>query len=339
MADAGPLMRTGLFAFFENPHDDATRALHEQTALVCEAEKLGMDEVWVSEHHFNDYSVSGAILTLMGYLFGKTERIHIGSAAVLLPYRSPLLVAEALAVMERLNPGRVQFGMAKGAFPMDDAHFCSDPVRNREALYEAALLVQRLFNEESVSFSGEYFSLEGARIVPIPSENIPSYIATFGSEESIRFAAERGFDLMMGQTATLEQIAAASSLYERISGRRPDLVVLRLCSIGASGERARAMALDSAHRFSARMRNVKAGRRAFEAGSFEQTRSVLFDAHPMAECGIVGTPHECRVLLRALREAGATSVAIRPVGNSLEENKQMLRAFAGIAKASVGQND
>jgi alkanesulfonate monooxygenase SsuD/methylene tetrahydromethanopterin reductase-like flavin-dependent oxidoreductase (luciferase family) len=326
-------MRTGLFAFFENPYDDATRALQEQTALACEAERLGMDEVWVSEHHFNDYSVSGPILALMAYLCGKTERIRIGSAAVLLPYRSPLLVAEALAVMERLNPGRILFGMAKGAFPMDDAHFRSDPVRNREALYEAALLIERLLNEETVSYEGEYFSLEGARVVPAPSGKIPSYIATFGSEESIRFAAVHGFDLMMGQTATPEQIAAASTLYERISGRRPDLVVLRLCSIDASGEKARQRALESAHRFSERMRNVKAGRHAFEAGSFEKTRAELFDAHPMAECGIVGTPQACRELLATLQEAGATSIAIRPVGNSLEENREILRAFAGIAKA------
>jgi alkanesulfonate monooxygenase SsuD/methylene tetrahydromethanopterin reductase-like flavin-dependent oxidoreductase (luciferase family) len=326
-------MRTGLFAFFENLYDDATRALQEQTALVCEAERLGMDEVWVSEHHFNDYSVSGAILALMAYLCGKTERIRIGSAAVLLPYRSPLLVAEALAVMERLNPGRILFGMAKGAFPMDDAHFRSDPVRNREALYEAALLIERLLNEETVSFEGEYFSLERARVVPAPSGKIPSYVATFGSEESIRFAAEHGFDLMMGQTATPEQIAAASTLYERICGRRPDLVVLRLCSIDDSGAKARQRALESAHRFSERMRNVKAGRHAFEAGSFEKTRAALFDAHPMAECGIVGTPQACRELLETLQEAGATSIAIRPVGNSLEENREILQAFAGIAKA------
>jgi alkanesulfonate monooxygenase SsuD/methylene tetrahydromethanopterin reductase-like flavin-dependent oxidoreductase (luciferase family) len=323
-------MRRALFAFFENPYDDTGRALREQVSLIREAEQLGMEEAWLSEHHFNDYSVSGPILSLMAYLCGVTERIRIGSAAVLLPYHTPLMVAEALAAMERLNPGRIRFGMAKGAFPMDDRHFRSDPERNREALYEAAVLIRRLLEEETVTFEGEYFSLEGATVVPAPSKPIPSYVATFGSEESIRFAAEQGFDLMMGQTATLEQIHAASTLYERLGGRRPDLVVLRLCSIGDAAGKARERALLSAHGFSERMRHVKAGRRAFGAGAFDATRAALFEPHPMAERGIVGTPDACRGMLRAHKEAGATSIAIRPAGRDLEENRAIVKAFAAL---------
>jgi alkanesulfonate monooxygenase SsuD/methylene tetrahydromethanopterin reductase-like flavin-dependent oxidoreductase (luciferase family) len=324
------IMRRGLFAFFENPHDDATRALREQTALVLEAEQLGLEEVWVSEHHFNDYSLSGPILPLMGYLCGKTERIAVGSAAVLLPYHSPLMVAEALAVLERLNPGRIRFGMAKGAFPMDDRHFRSDPQRNREALYEAAEVIARLLAGEQVTFDGEYFSLEGAAVVPTPASPIPSLLATFGSEESIRFAAEKGLGLMMGQTSTLEQIREASTLYEALSGQKPDLVALRLCSIDADGGTARERAQRSAHGFSRRMRRVKAGERAFDAGAFETTRAALFEPHPMAECGLIGTPGACRTQLEALEKAGVTAVAIRPAGADLEENRAIVQAFASL---------
>jgi alkanesulfonate monooxygenase SsuD/methylene tetrahydromethanopterin reductase-like flavin-dependent oxidoreductase (luciferase family) len=329
-------MRRALFAFFENPYGDTGRALREQVALIREAERLGLEEAWVSEHHFNDYSVSGPILPLMAYLCGVTERIRIGSAAVLLPYHTPLMVAETLAVMEQLNPGRIRFGMAKGAFPMDDRHFRSDPLRNREALYEAAVLIRRLLQEESVSFEGEYFSLERASVVPAPSGPIPSYVATFGSEESVRFAAEQGFGLMMGQTATLEQVHDASTLYERISGRRPDLVVLRLCSIDGSADGARVRAVASAHGFSERMRRVKAGRHAFEAGAFDGTRTALFEPHPMAERGIVGTPDMCRKQLWAHKQAGVTSLAIRPAGGSFEENRSIVGAFAALSNRESG---
>jgi len=323
-------MRRALFAFFENHHGDTGRALREQIALARDAEALGMSEVWVSEHHFNDFSVSGPILPLMAYLCGVTERIRVGSAAVLLPYHNPLMVAESLAAMDRLSGGRILFGMAKGAFPMDDRHFRSDPVRNREALYEAAVVIDRMLKEESVSYEGEYVAVEEATVVPMPETPIPSYIATFGSEESIRFAAEEGFGLMMGQTATLEQIAGASALYESHSGCKPDLVALRLCSIDPSGETALAAARESAHGFSERMKRVRAGRLAFDAGAFETTRAALFDPHPMAECGIVGTPEACRALLKAHEEAGVTSVAIRPAGRNLEENRRLLQAFTAL---------
>ena len=327
-------MRSALFAFFDNPHRDFSRALHEQVSLVREAENAGLDEVWVSEHHFNDYSVSGPILPLMAYLSAVTQRISIGSAAVLLPYHPPLMVAEALAVMERLNPGRILFGMAKGSFPMDDAHFCSDPVRNREALYEAAVLIQRLLSEKSVTFEGDYFNLQQATVVPSPSGTIPAHIATFGSEESVRFAAEHGFGLMMGQTATLEQISTAASLYKSCSGRAPELTLLRLCYIGEDGERARAQALQSANAFSQRMLAVKAQNTPRSDAGFGYTRKALFASHPMAAAALAGTPAECLQQLHGYRDAGVTSLAIRPGGSSLQENIAILNVFAEITKMS-----
>ncbi|WP_345976083.1 LLM class flavin-dependent oxidoreductase [Sulfurimonas sp. HSL3-7] len=324
------MMRSALFAFFDNPHRDFTRALNEQVSLVREAENRGLDEVWVSEHHFNDYSVSGPILPLMAYLSGVTQRITVGSAAVLLPYHSPVMVAEALAVMERLNPGRILFGMAKGAFPLDDSHFRSDPVRNREALYEAALLIQRLLSEKNVTFEGNYFNLKQATVVPSPSGIIPGHIATFGSEESVRFAAEHGFGLMMGQTATLEQLSAAVTLYKRCSGRTPELTLLRLCYIDEDGKRARAQALLSAHAFSERMLAVKAQNTPRSDAGFGTTRKTLFASHPMASAALAGTPQECLEQLRGYQEAGVTSLAIRPGGSSLEENIAIINAFAEI---------
>lgn len=323
-------MRSGLFAFFENPHHDMPRALREQIALVKEAETLGFDEVWVSEHHFNDYSVSGPITELMAYMCAMSERIRIGSAAVLMPYRSPVMVAEAIAALDILTDGRVMLGMAKGAFPMDDRHFASDLQRNREALYEAAIIVKKLLKGEAVSFHGNYFDFDEATALPAPLNPIPGYIATFGSEESIRFAAEHGFDLMMGQTSELASVEQSVRLYERYAGRRPDMVVLRLCSIKETDETAREKALTSAHGFSARMKRVKSGGIGKSSGAFEPTRDALFEAHPMAECGIVGSPKTCEALIQAHRNAGVTSIVLRPIGQTLQANKRILAAYKSL---------
>ena len=320
-------MRRALFAFFDNPDGDPTAAIHNQIALVQEADRIGMDEVWVSEHHFNDFSLSGPILPIMGYLLGATRRIAVGSAAVLLPYHNPILVAEALALLERLNPGRLRFGMAKGAFPLDDRHFRSDPERNREALFEAALLIARLLREKDVTHRGEYFTAEEVTLVPSPSAAIPPYLATFGSQSSVRFAAEQGFGLMMGQTATLEDIYAASEHYKSLCGHAPDLVALRLCCIDDTPGAAESRALRSAQLFSERMRRVKAGNAARNAGSFQTTRDALFSEHPMARCALAGTPESCAEQLTAHRQAGVTSLAIRPGGATFEENLRIVGSF------------
>lgn len=55
-------MKTGLFCNYENHHHDARRAISEQVAVVKHGESLGFEEAWVTEHHFNDFSVSSSTL-------------------------------------------------------------------------------------------------------------------------------------------------------------------------------------------------------------------------------------------------------------------------------------
>jgi len=324
------MIRRGLFAFFENHHDDPGRALEEQCRLALAAEAAGLSELWVSEHHFNDFSVSGPILPLMGYLLGITRTLHIGSAAVLMPYHHPVMVAEAVAALERLSNGRLLFGMAKGAFPMDDKHFRSDPERNRDALFESARIVTALLRGERVTFRGDYYDLDDAALVPLPAAAVPSYLATFGSESSVRFAAEQGLELMMGQTATLEQVDAARTLYRSCSGRDPEMLLLRLCCIDETPGRAAAQAQASAAHFSGQMKRVRSGAKALDAGRFAPVRALLFETHPMAECSLSGTPEECRAQLRAYGDAGVTAVAIRPGGRDFESNRTIVEAFAAL---------
>jgi alkanesulfonate monooxygenase SsuD/methylene tetrahydromethanopterin reductase-like flavin-dependent oxidoreductase (luciferase family) len=50
---------------------------------------------------------------LLGQLGAHTRRIRIGTGGVLLPYYSPLKVAEVFRMYEALFPGRVDLGIAR----------------------------------------------------------------------------------------------------------------------------------------------------------------------------------------------------------------------------------
>jgi len=107
-------MRTGLFCTYENPHHDYRSAYAEQTKLVQLVETLGFDEAWVAEHHFNPNASSPSCLAVLAFLAAKTTRLRLGSAAVLLPFRNPIQVAEDVATVDILSEGRFDFGIAKG---------------------------------------------------------------------------------------------------------------------------------------------------------------------------------------------------------------------------------
>ena len=93
-----------LFANFENPFGDTARAFRESVNTVVHAETLGFEQVWLTEHHFNAFSVSASIFPLLAHLAARTSRIQLGAGAVLLPFHDPVRVAEDAATVNIAAP-------------------------------------------------------------------------------------------------------------------------------------------------------------------------------------------------------------------------------------------
>ena len=58
------------------------------------AEPLGFDFIFALEHHFTGYSMSPAPVQLLSYFAGRTKRIALGTAVIVLPWHDPIRVAE-----------------------------------------------------------------------------------------------------------------------------------------------------------------------------------------------------------------------------------------------------
>ena len=71
-----------------------------ETELALMAEELGFDCIWPTEHHFRDYSFCPDNIEFLSYIAGRTERIDLGTAAVILPWNDPLRVAEKIVMLE-----------------------------------------------------------------------------------------------------------------------------------------------------------------------------------------------------------------------------------------------
>ena len=69
-------------------------AFDESFAQIIEAEKIGIDSVWLAEHHFSpDRSVLASPMVLCSALAARTNKIRIGMAVQVLPLTNPLRVA------------------------------------------------------------------------------------------------------------------------------------------------------------------------------------------------------------------------------------------------------
>lgn len=93
------------------------------------AESLGFDSIWLSEHHFWFDGYCPADLPAAGAIFGRTKKLRVGTAVMLLPMHSVEKVAEDATAINRLADGRLVLGVALG---YRDAEFDGFGVRRKD---------------------------------------------------------------------------------------------------------------------------------------------------------------------------------------------------------------
>lgn len=143
-------------------------------AQVDELEHRGIDSLWLSELV---YSPLVDPFVGMAYALSRTTQLKVGTGVAVLPGRSPVLVAKALASLAGLAPKRVLpvFGLAP-ARPAERAAF-PVPQGQRGAVFDESLeLVRRLLREPRVTFSGDFFSVEDASVGALPDRPLDIWL-------------------------------------------------------------------------------------------------------------------------------------------------------------------
>src|SRR5262249_10283472 len=120
----GGIVEFGVFVGMYHPNHRRAAGETEQDVLRAEldvvqaADRSGFKYVWVTEHHFLDeYSHLSANEAWIAYALAITERIHIGSGIINItpPICHPARVAEKVAMLDQLEPGRFEFGVGRGS--------------------------------------------------------------------------------------------------------------------------------------------------------------------------------------------------------------------------------
>jgi len=92
----------------------ATEAYENTVEAARQAERLGYSRFWVAEHHAMADRLAGTTPeVLLGHLAAETDRIRLGSGAVLLNHYSPFKVAEQFGALDGLAPGRIDAGLGR----------------------------------------------------------------------------------------------------------------------------------------------------------------------------------------------------------------------------------
>ena len=151
------------------------------------AEEVGFDSVWVSDHFqpwkHNDGHAPHS-LTWLAALGARTSRVVIGTSVVTPTFRyHPSIVAQSVATLGVLFPGRVVLGVGTGESLNEVPAIGIEWPKFKERfgrLRESIELIQRLWTDERVSFEGEYYRTANATIYDRPAAPVPIYVAASG---------------------------------------------------------------------------------------------------------------------------------------------------------------
>src|SRR5690242_19389703 len=172
--------------------------LGDHLALGDLAEPLGFDSLFALEQHFTGYAMSPSPTQLLSYFAGRTRRITLGTAVIVLPWHDPVRVAEEIALLDVLTGGRCLFGFGRGAASVEYAGFRVSMEEARPRFVEAAQVVIKALTQEVFDWEGEYYTIPSTSIRPRPiSHPERRFYASSVSPESAEIMAKLGFGVLV----------------------------------------------------------------------------------------------------------------------------------------------
>ncbi len=175
----------GLITCQRHPNDARSdRQLYREALdLAVEAETLGFDSVWTSEHHFQDDAYMPSVIPMSAAIAARTERIEIGVGVALAPLYDPVRLAEDAATVDLLSDGRFILGLGLGWLDWEFEAF-GQVRRQRVPRTEATIATCRQ------AWGSELLQPQGVSVTPKPhrSGGPPIWIGAT-AEPAIRRAA------------------------------------------------------------------------------------------------------------------------------------------------------
>ena len=186
----------------------------DELSLMEMSEGLGFDSVWALDHHFTGYVMSPDPTQLLSYVAGRTKRLQLGTAVIVLPWHDPVEIAEKIALLDVVSGGRTIFGFGRGAATVEYNGFRINMEEARDRFVESAIIIRKGLTQPSFSFDGKYYKIPEMQIRPRPISHPENrFYASSVSPESAEIMAKLGLGVLIIAQRSWEDTAADYARY------------------------------------------------------------------------------------------------------------------------------
>jgi len=309
----------GLMFGFRNPvqwRRPFPEVYRNELRAIREAEVLGYDTIWLTEHHFAEDGYSPSVLPIAGAIAAQTERVRIGTFLVLLPLNNAIRLAEDVATLDVISNGRIDLGVGQGYAVHEYAAYGISRKERYARFVEGIDVLRGLWTQASFSYRGKHYQIDDARLMPRPvqSPHPPLWIGARGAKGIAR-AGRLGAHLLGLSSPEMQALYDAALVEHGHDPKTKHAVQLHWVHVARSADRAWANAGPHFHHVLETY-----GRWVGAAGDFESDALVATPpaahelrttAKPLLFPPIFGTPDEvAAALARSMAQVRTTHLCL-----------------------------
>ena len=189
-----------LFPESRDPAGDQ-RVIAESVAEAKLCDELGVEVLWLAEHHFDGNCAYVDPVTFAAAVLSATKRIKVGFAVAQVSLHHPMRLAEQMSLLDNLSGGRVIVGLGRGtAYNVYEYQGYGIPAEEALERYEEAegIMLQAWTSPNGFQHKGKFWDLNVPRLRPTPfTKPHPYVIRAASSEDGALHLARRGLPFLM----------------------------------------------------------------------------------------------------------------------------------------------
>src|SRR5207248_5304450 len=167
-------MKFGNFLFPDSRDPERDGIVIDETLREAMlSDELGIDVVWLGEHHFDGICAYADPISFAGALAIALKRSALGFAVLQTSLHHPIRLAEQLALLDNLTKGRLIVGLGRGtAYNIYDYQgFGIDHAEAEARLDEAEIIIRKAWSGGAFVHEGRFWQLKVPMLRPRPYQN------------------------------------------------------------------------------------------------------------------------------------------------------------------------